>query len=435
MIEFSCRCKHHFSLPDDQAGGMIQCPSCHLLVDIPTLSDLEHIDNEGSYKLDESIAPLTEPERLSILHRVYTRRHTEDDGSEIDLRPTMQDVMDAGVEEIPLALADHVRPAPPKYDPATGELIRPIDVKPGDERVDPAAVPMAQRAVEYAGADLNPRLGIGTIGFQLLQPVNLFVMLLILLGQILLQPLNLLLAAGMFLIAPVWLGLVMIITAHYANVVEDTGPAEFDELPRPLRDGSFVDDIWRPFTHIGGAFILCYGWVLLAWRLDAPAYVSLGLMLAGSFFFPAVLLTLTTSGTTLNLRPDRVLGVIRVCGLRYFAVVGLFVAADVTYGLGLWRFQFDSQQMFRFAGLPQGTGAPWWFQPYSAYPALIGGIFLMHWFCWTLGAMYRVHHGAFPWVLQRHIPTRLNQRTLLPPGARRPANANSAAVKEKLNVR
>jgi hypothetical protein len=36
-------------------------------------------------------------------------------------------------------------------------------------------------------------------------------------------------------------------------------------------------------------------------------------------------------------------------------------------------------------------------------PALILGIFLMHWFCWYLGLMYRAHQEQFPWVLQRHV--------------------------------
>ena len=36
-------------------------------------------------------------------------------------------------------------------------------------------------------------------------------------------------------------------------------------------------------------------------------------------------------------------------------------------------------------------------------PALLGGIYLMHYFCWYLGILYKAHHAEFPWVLQRYI--------------------------------
>jgi hypothetical protein len=38
---------------------------------------------------------------------------------------------------------------------------------------------------------------------------------------------------------------------------------------------------------------------------------------------------------------------------------------------------------------------------------LLVGIYLSHAFAWYLGLMYRAHHGQFPWILQRHISTRL----------------------------
>ena len=46
MIRFPCRCGHQFEVSDDQAGGMIQCPKCHLLRDIPTLSDLPGLNQQ-----------------------------------------------------------------------------------------------------------------------------------------------------------------------------------------------------------------------------------------------------------------------------------------------------------------------------------------------------------------------------------------------------
>ena len=40
MINFPCTCNHRFSLPDDQAGGLIQCPQCGRLNDILQKEDL-----------------------------------------------------------------------------------------------------------------------------------------------------------------------------------------------------------------------------------------------------------------------------------------------------------------------------------------------------------------------------------------------------------
>ena len=43
-------------------------------------------------------------------------------------------------------------------------------------------------------------------------------------------------------------------------------------------------------------------------------------------------------------------------------------------------------------------------------PALGAGVYLMHYFMWYLGLMYRSHHDQFPWVLQRHIRDLLVRR-------------------------
>ena len=441
MINFACRCSHRFSLPDDQAGGVIQCPGCHRLCDIPNLSDLGHLDADGNFLFDDDgVIPLADEERLPALHKAFTRAHTDESGQEIDLRPTMSDVMQAGTEEVPYELAEQVKPAAPKYDPVTGELIKPLEVKGGmSARIDPKTVPLAKRAVEYAGADLSRGFGMAGIGWQLLQPVNLFVMAIIVLVHVLLQPVNLMMAAGIFLVAPLWIIGVGFLLSHYGNIIDETGPSERDELPRPLRDAELYQDIWRPFTHVAGAVILCYWPVIVAQRLGAPPFALVGFTLFGSFFMPAVLLTLATSGTGENLRPDRILGVISACGTRYFTMVGLFLAADVTYGLGMWRFQIDSLLLFvsgstasRFA-----TTIPWWFERWFTYPALFAGVYLMHWFCWSLGVAYRAHHDQFPWVLQRHVPTKFRDRTTLPAqqSVERRANTNSAAVKQKLGTR
>ncbi len=53
MIKFPCKCGNVFNLTDDMAGGMLQCPRCGLLNDIPTLGELANLSEDGTVKLAE----------------------------------------------------------------------------------------------------------------------------------------------------------------------------------------------------------------------------------------------------------------------------------------------------------------------------------------------------------------------------------------------
>ena len=44
MIDFVCHCGFGFSVQDDMAGALVQCPKCRRLNDVPLLSDLEHLE-------------------------------------------------------------------------------------------------------------------------------------------------------------------------------------------------------------------------------------------------------------------------------------------------------------------------------------------------------------------------------------------------------
>src|SRR4051812_15624717 len=98
MIKFPCHCSHTFVLDDDKAGGVIQCPKCGRLNDIPTLSDLEHIAADGTYDITDPIGE-TEEHRLQNLRRAFGTGTTDDRGNEIDLRPSIHDVRSAGSVE------------------------------------------------------------------------------------------------------------------------------------------------------------------------------------------------------------------------------------------------------------------------------------------------------------------------------------------------
>src|ERR1051325_8889402 len=131
MIRFPCPCGFQFEVPDDACGTSLQCPQCKLLVDVPALDDLAHLESDGTIRLEpESVQE--KANRDAELMRVYRPQRQDDNGNDYDLRNTFEDILKAGVDERPLELKDELHPGPPKYDPVTGELIRPMALK-GDE--------------------------------------------------------------------------------------------------------------------------------------------------------------------------------------------------------------------------------------------------------------------------------------------------------------
>src|SRR5690606_23303389 len=111
-----------------------------------------------------------------------------------------------------------------------------------------------------------------------------------------------------------------------------------DELPRPLRNASLYDDLWGPFCRVALSLGICYALAALAANAQQlPETLSkplgVGLAIVGTIFFPVVLLITTTSGTLLNLRPDRVMRTLLACGTHYlFALMGWILCG----GLYTW---------------------------------------------------------------------------------------------------
>jgi hypothetical protein len=422
MIEFNCACKQYkFSLPPEMAGSLIQCPTCRRLVDVPTLDELAHIHEDGGYKFEgESKSKVLDP-RVAI--RAFSRQRLDEFGQEIDLRTTMEQVYRAGVQHAPGTL-DGVRPIPPKYDPVTGELIRALAIKnetpqrvlpvepESDEPLD--AVPIPPRKISYS-AFAPPRISFASIFIKLFQPANVVVMGFILLMHLFAVATAFIVVNGFIfaIIAP--LLLFMGLVGHFGNVIDEVGPGGRDELPAPMRDASFGDDIWRPFIQVSVAHLFAFLPLYLCGHAAMPPGVRLfaGTIClgAGVFILPALLLTSCTSGVYLNLRPDRVLGVIGVCGARYVPTVITFAAAGLTYWLSLTAIGDASMRLMQMQGMSTaftelGVGVA----------ILVGGIYLMHAFCWELGLLYRSFHEQFPWILQRHIPVRMAERTRPRPG-------------------
>src|SRR5581483_6489879 len=201
-------------------------------------------------------------------------------------------------------------------DPVTGELVRPIDiagpggvvVPDGPVPVEPIEVLGAKRAISYATREATHAINPRRVLMELLMPVNGAVMLFVFLMHFLLLGVEMIVFAGLFFVAPIWVAVAAGILAHYGTVIDEIGPVGRDELPRPLRQVSFSDDLWGPFCGMFIAIGICYGpTLIMMWNVGtSPPWnlPELALAAAGTFFWPAVVLTTMTSGSVENLRPD-----------------------------------------------------------------------------------------------------------------------------------
>jgi hypothetical protein len=434
VIQFPCVCGYAFELPDELSGGEIQCPECRRLNDVPTRMELSQIAEDGTYKVEAAIARPDPDIVTADLAYIYQKGVRDADGNEIDLRLTPEERAMVGVGE-PILLAPNARRMDhaPRYDPETGELIEPIEIcdNGATPPPDPSTIPMARPVFNYAVGEAARRPGFIRLFVHLLSPLNLAVMLGVYGMHVLLWPMLMVVLAGIMILivgVPFVAGAIL---AHYGNIIEDCGPFERDELPRPLRDIGWYEDLWAPFCNVFGSLLLCYAPIaLLPLVLSrVPAFQPVGWAMAaalagiGTFFFPAVLLTLQTSGTILNLRPDRVLAVIAACGRDYFMALVIWVIAGALYA---WGWIGTSVAMVH---LINPTTLPPWITSLTLTAAVLAlGVFAMHYFCMTVGLLYRWHYDRFPWVLQRHISMRNgNEPVGLPPSRRRRPPGWSAA--------
>jgi hypothetical protein len=204
MIRFRCTCQHLFESDDNMAGGLVQCPQCGKLNDIPTLSDLAALNEDGTYRVGIDGEDEPSPDRLAELERAFARKRVDEYGVEIDLRPTMQDVQSAGADEVPLELKDEVRPGAPKYDPVTGELIRPMSVQ---ERTAAntavPAIPVGAKPLKYADGEAED---VVTHGWEIFGRMftlpNIVVMFAIFLMHIFLQVMTYAVVVQILLLVP-----------------------------------------------------------------------------------------------------------------------------------------------------------------------------------------------------------------------------------------
>lgn len=441
MISFPCACgTHRFNLPDDEAGGFVQCPNCKRLNDVPTLSDLNSIEDDGTLKIADDPKPKKpEPRRIAELHRVYAKAKVDEYGREIDLRQNVDDLRRAGSPERSREdAADDLVDSRPRYDPLTGELVTPLDIKP-DNSPPKAVLPIgtsAERAAglpplrssstsklgsppvlgypsQRPGAAINKEIpSLASLPLRLFEPINLMVMLFVGLMIVVTSGITIPLAGGLFFVAPAVIIGWFLIIAHFANCIDDLGPGGQNDLPRPLRDLEILGDIWRPAIRMGFSVLLCYAPapVFAAFMTKQPfvQFVGTGVLLAaGAMLFPAVALIMCGSYHSINLRPDRLLGTIKVLGAHYFWLIILCNLA-VIFAIGtnvalanvflVTLVNVASKNLFLFI--------------ITSLASLPVALYTAHLACWTLGVLYRRNADTFPWFFQQHERDRAEHKRL-----------------------
>jgi hypothetical protein len=429
MIKFPCKCGFEFEVSDEMAGNPLQCPRCMLLNEVPLLSDLPDLEKDGTIRL-EPISIEEEGKREAELKRAYLPRRQDEAGNDIDMRNTFERIVEAGADEIPIELKDHVRPGSPKYDPVTGELIKPLSVR-GDEAKPVIPIATGPPTLHYQKNYQSPGMTIWKAPMLLFTPGSGAVLLIMVALQLVTLGVWVMIGSGLIfgIFIPAWV--YMLTIAHIANIVEETGPEEKDELPTPMRGASWYEDVWLPYWRFTVAFAICYWPAFLTffsravWLKAGPAAtlsISGSLALLGSFFFPAVLLITVAGGTYINLRPDRVLGTIGAIGGKYFLVVILWCGAAwlfVVGTLGGIAWAVDLLALVKSFSRPN-LGISMAFNT--------AGVYLLHMFGWILGGFYRNCHDHFPWAFQRHISTRKIERRRVRHGKPIPLQAKDPGV-------
>src|SRR5687768_1196344 len=109
MIRFPCICGQVYEVPEDQAGTSFQCSHCGRLVDVPPLNDLQHIQADGTYDIDETAPPQPESAALEEMMLAFSRDKLDRFGNEKDMRNTQADFVGLGEPET-LEFAEEAQP-------------------------------------------------------------------------------------------------------------------------------------------------------------------------------------------------------------------------------------------------------------------------------------------------------------------------------------
>ena len=368
-ITFRCGCGRRLRVGAELAGGGVQCPACGRLTSVPDPDD--RFDDDGGMALADEPPP--NPRAVgSVGTLAYANPATR--------------------TATPVSAATH-------------------------ERHLAQAGPIRRRAAT-AFVDDAPGRPLWKLPADLLLPANAIVAAMALGVMALFVGFAAMSAAGAYPLALVALAVGLILTAHYVNVIDETGPEGRDELPPPLRDLDFWEDVFRPNGQLLAATLICLlPSACLLWTAGptpgAMAFAA-GFALLGMLAFPAVLLTLVAGGTVLNLLPHRLAGVVAISGGAYWVAALLLLPLTLALHAACCLFVaevlaqlYDASILGTYTAGPGGVGTPstWWWAGPAAVLAGMGAVYVTHALGWTLGRLYRRHVDRFPWLLMRHVRT------------------------------
>jgi hypothetical protein len=382
-----------FTLPDEMAGEMFQCTKCARLVTVPTLDDLQHIQEDGTYDIGDIAAPTRRVDHAPVM-------------SSEEANSTVGRTEDSN----PYDFDEPEQTNAPRYDPFTGELVRAHEVIETEDSAE-AKKPKVQQPITKmrdrgAVSAVAPLASIRLLG-EMFMARNVSVLLLMLVLHVLMALLSFfIVAVGFFFFFFVPAILVCICLGYYAIIVQETGPGDRDELPTPMRTFDGRTDIWDPFAFMLLAILLCFGPTLYVEKhfagYAAADWVGNILFAVGMFMMPSVFLTAAVGGIVVNFRPDRLLGVIWKSGVDYLFVVIAWGAGIILITFG-WLGMFAAPySLFR----PGNVSVPrnWFLRGAGMSAAMMAaGLYLSFYACWLLGLIWRKHYAEFPWVGQHWI--------------------------------
>lgn len=437
MIKFACRCSHAFSVPDDQAGESLQCPSCGLLVDVPTIDDLPGLREDSTYHFNDE-SPSSTGAKPSVLR---TTPNFANRGDTNDRRLSLKEFLKIGTSDDDLLeIKGEVKPGVPKhpkYDPVTGELILPIDV-----RREPTPPPMLAQPVSLAYEHRKPGVnqpGIFSPFAWMFRLPNLLVC-----GVVTAMFLGAALSLGIILLILFVIPLVPMIVSHFANVVDETGPTGVDEMPAPLRTANIWDDFIRPLSQVFLAYAIANAPIVLVnlYVTKLPWAVDLGLTIFLNIMIPALLITTITSGAFNNLLPSRVFSVITASGWHYWVVVVMgylaMAAMAVASFVALVAATHVNHVIFKgpLSGRPPSFGVIPPLAEILAAPFIVfAAMYLLHVYAWQLGLLYRLHHERFNWVWQKHVSDRTDNQAQLHAHRQRMLEQQAARARQAMEAR
>jgi len=406
---------------DDDAGTSIQCMRCSALVDVPTLDELAGMNPDGTFELKES-----KPRAKPKLADNSELPHFANRGQEADLRIDMERFMKIGQSSDDLLeIRDESSPGTPRhprYDPVTGELVRPIEVKKDPE-------PQVMEAIPVTGPVLGYQREVTTTGVVNRSVFSPFVLMFkpsnLIVWFIMTGLLSIVIAmagvpfAGLLFLLFLTMPVVIMSLGHLGNIIDDVGPGGHDEIPTPLRQISFSEDIWRPTVAvILSFFIASLPGFALRFSIGAQAgpiveWLTLLAAIAAALIWPAALLTAATSGSIANLMPQRILKTAIASGWKYFVVAGTGLVGYYLTAVGV-AMMFITGIVFAEILFPSPVApvaarqiGPFTLTPtlvtILALPTLAAGLYFLHVFGWQLGLVYRRHHANFDWLYQGRI--------------------------------